>query len=96
MLAAPTVHPALQVSISIPFGRYVDQGAAPPHPGCPWLAVHDPGDDVVSFAATRAELERYQPPPELVQLDGAGHFYHGHIGELQDIVLKFLQQHLPA
>ena len=30
--AAASVHPALQVSISIPFGRYVDQGAAPPHP----------------------------------------------------------------
>ncbi|MBL6749478.1 MAG: alpha/beta hydrolase [Nevskia sp.] len=92
--AAAQVHPAAQVSISIPFGRYVDQAAPPTHPGCPWLAVHSVDDDVVSWAETRAELLRYQPPPTIVELDGAGHFYHGRIGELQDIVLPFLQQSL--
>jgi alpha/beta superfamily hydrolase len=90
--AAAAVHPAAQLSISIPFGRYVDQLAPPPHPGCPWLAVHSRDDDVVAIAETRTELQRYQPPPQLVELDGAGHFYHGRIGELQDIVLGFLQQ----
>jgi alpha/beta superfamily hydrolase len=94
--AAAQVHPAAQVSISIPFGRYVDQAAPPPHPGCPWLAVHSVDDDVVSWTETRAELQRYQPPPQIVELDGAGHFYHGRIGELQDIVTAFLRQSLPA
>jgi hypothetical protein len=89
--AAAQLHPKLQVSVSIPFGRYVDGAAPPPHPGCPWLAVHSADDDVVSYQETVAVLRTYQPPPQLVTLEGAGHFYHGRLGDLQNAVLPFLQ-----
>lgn len=94
--AAAQARPAMLVSASIPFGGYIEDAAAPPpHPGCPWLAVHSVDDDVVNYEQTRATLLAYQPPPQLVRFEGAGHFYHGRLTELQQAVLPFLQQHLP-
>jgi alpha/beta superfamily hydrolase len=97
LAAASRVKPSVQLSVSVPLsGDYIDGAARPPHPGCPWLAVHGTGDDVVDYARTRAALESYEPPPRLVTLEGAGHFYHGRLTELQQAVLPFIQEHLPA
>ncbi len=97
LAAASRVKPSVQLSVSVPLsGDYIDGAARPPHPGCPWLAVHGTGDDVVDYARTRAALETYAPPPRLVTLEGAGHFYHGRLSELQDAVLPFLREQLPA
>lgn len=92
--AAAQAHPAAQVSISIPFGRYVDNAEPPANPGCPWLAVHSTDDDVVSYEDTRKALEAYRPPARLVTFEGAGHFYHGRLTELADLVLPFLQEQI--
>jgi uncharacterized protein len=92
--AAQRLRPQLQVSIAPPFGKYVGDHAVPPRPDCPWLVVHSRDDEVVDYAQTRAVLDAYVPPPELVTLDGAGHFFHGRLTELGGIVLPFLQQHL--
>lgn len=92
--AAARAHPAVLVSASIPFGKYFDAAEPPPHPGCPWLAVHSVDDEVVDFEDTRRVLEAYMPPPRLVRMEGFGHFYHGHLGELQQAVQPFLQEHL--
>ncbi|MDR3416294.1 MAG: alpha/beta fold hydrolase [Nevskia sp.] len=96
--AAAEARPALMVSASVPLQRLHDAGEfePPPHPGCPWLAVHGSDDEVVGYEGTRAALLAYTPPPELVTLAGAGHFYHGRLGELQQAVLPFLQAHVPA
>ena len=94
--AAAQARPALLLSASIPFAGYIEDAAPPPHPGCPWLAVHSVDDDVVHYEQTRAALLAYTPPPQLVRFEGAGHFYHGRLTELQQAVLPFLQQHLPA
>jgi alpha/beta superfamily hydrolase len=94
--AAAAAHPALQISVSIPFGKYVENADPPPNPGCPWLAVHSVDDDVVSYEDTLAVLQAYTPPPQLARFENAGHFYHGRLVELQQIVLPFLQQHLPV
>lgn len=97
LCAAAQARPALQLSASLPLGGspYIE-GGPPPHPGCPWLAVHSSDDEVVSYEQTRAALQAYDPPPRLVTLHGAGHFYHGHLPELQQAVLPFLQEHLRA
>ncbi|MDB5986729.1 MAG: hypothetical protein JWR16_1782 [Nevskia sp.] len=89
--AAAQARPQRLVSIAIPFGRYVNSSAPPPHPGCPWLAVHSHDDDVVDFASTQAALAAYAPPPRLQEFDGAGHFFNGRLTELQDVVLPFLR-----
>lgn len=97
LAAAARARPALQLSVSVPLsGDYIDGAAPPQHPGCPWLVVHGTGDEVVDYARTRAALETYDPPPRLLTLEGAGHFYHGRLTELQQAVLPFLQEHLPA
>jgi alpha/beta superfamily hydrolase len=88
--AAARVQPALQISISPPFGYF--GGQPPPRPACPWLVVHGRDDDVVPLAGTQAVLARYEPPPELVLLDGVGHFFHGRLGELHAAVSGFIQR----
>lgn len=92
--AAADLQPAAQISIAPPFGKYVGDSAVPPRPPCPWLVVHGTDDEVVDYAQTRAVLDAYAPPPELVTLDGTGHFFHGRLGELASIVQPFLQAHL--
>lgn len=96
--AAARGRPAVQISISLPLGgsAYIEDAAAPAHPGCPWLAVHSRDDEVVSYETTRAALQAYDPPPRLVTFEGAGHFYHGRLQELQEAVLPFLREQLPA
>jgi alpha/beta superfamily hydrolase len=91
---AAQARPAALVTASIPFGHYVDSTVPPPHPHCPWLALHSTDDEVVRFEDTRRALEGYDPPPQLVQFEGAGHFYHGRLTDLQQAVQPFLQQHL--
>jgi alpha/beta superfamily hydrolase len=93
--AAARLHPALQISVSVPFGRYVDGASPPPHPGCPWLTLHSTDDDVVDYAETAAVLDGYTPPPERVVLDGAGHFYHGRLGDVERAVQRFIDAHWP-
>ncbi len=92
--AAAVARPAALVSIAPPFGRIVDSTSPPPHPRCPWLVVHSGDDDVVACADTRAVLDTYDPPPSFVRFEGAGHFFHGQLGPLQEAVLPFLQAHL--
>jgi alpha/beta superfamily hydrolase len=94
--AAPQALPAALVSISIPFGHYVDGAVNPPHPGCPWLEVHSEDDEVVNYAESMAALASYDPPPRLVRFDGACHFYHGRLTELQAVVQPFVQSHFPS
>jgi len=88
--AAATVHPVAQISVGIPFGRYVDGGAPPPHPGCPWLAVHSVDDEIVAYTDTIPVLKHYDPPPQIETFEGAGHFFHGRLTELQAVVQAFL------
>lgn len=94
--AASRVHPAALVSIAPPFGRYFDDAPNPPLPGCPWLVVHSRDDDTVSYAETAQVLAGYVPAPERVTVDGAGHFFHGRLQDIQDAVLPFLDRHWPA
>ena len=91
--AAAVAKPKALVTIAPPFGRYMDAAEAPPHPRCPWLAVHSLDDDTVAFEDTRAVLEAYDPAPELIRFDHAGHFFHGQLGPLQAAVQPFIERH---
>jgi alpha/beta superfamily hydrolase len=90
--AAERVQPQRLVSISPPFGRYMKADRHPAQPQCPWLVVHSRDDEVVSYAETAAALQTYERPPQLVTFEGAGHYYHGRLTDLSDVVLPFLQQ----
>jgi len=93
--AAARAQPALQVSIAPPF-KYFASEPLPPRPGAPWLVVHGRDDEVVAYADTKAVLDRYDPPPELVSLDGVGHFFHGRLGDLEAAVGAFIHRHWPS
>ncbi|MCC2657371.1 MAG: hypothetical protein K0Q76_2479 [Panacagrimonas sp.] len=91
--AASRAGAAALVSIAPPFGRYFDDAAPPPHPGCPWLVLHSRDDDTVSYEETAAILDTYDPPPQRVTVDGAGHFFHGRLDEVRNAMQGFLADH---
>ncbi len=61
-------------------------------PRCPWLIVQGDADEVVPPEAVRAWAQRLSPAPELKMLPGAGHFFHGRLNELRDVVLAFMRE----
>lgn len=92
--AAQRIQPQLQVSVAPPFGKYFVDQPPPPRPECPWLVLHGVDDEVVPYEPARQILEAYDPAPELVTLEGVGHFFHGRLNDLQRVVQPFLQRHL--
>lgn len=90
--AAASARPALQVSIAPPF-KYFAGEPKPPRPPGPWLVVQGRDDEVVDYAETVAALAAYEPPAELVTLDGVGHFFHGRLGDLEQAVGDFIRRH---
>jgi len=58
------------------------------------LPPYDPAmwgpDDVVPAPAVIDWARGLAPAPELALLPAAGHFFHGHINELRDVVVSFL------
>jgi alpha/beta superfamily hydrolase len=80
---AATVEPAGLVTVAPPIDRLPVPFAAP---RCRWLLVHGAADDVVP-AAPVIEWARLLPaPPELVVIEGVGHFFHGRLPALEDAV----------
>lgn len=92
--AAAQARPVAQVSIAPPFSKYVNQ-PVPPHPRCPWLVMHSTDDEVVGYADTVRILEKFDPPPQLVTLQGAGHLFHGRLGDIEQAVSSFLSANGP-
>lgn len=91
--AAAHAKPDLLISIAPPFGKKYAADVPPPRrPECPWLVVHGLDDEVVSYAETVAVLKKYSPPPELVTLDGVGHFFHGRLTDVSEAVGSFIQK----
>ena len=93
--ASAQIRPAGLISVAPPFGRYFNDAPLPSHPGCPWMSLHSKDDEVVGFDETAAVLNAYSPPPEQRVVDGAGHFFHGRLQDVQELVQVFTQNHLP-
>lgn len=92
--AAAAAKPLVQVSVAPPFEKYVDE-PVPPRPQCPWLVLHGTADEVVNYAETQRVLQTFSPPPELVTVEGAGHFFHGQLDVIRDAVVPFITRNLP-
>lgn len=76
------------VSIAPPL-RYFDNETLP-QPQCPWLVVHGDEDDVVDCDETLSRLQTLSAKPQIEVMPGAGHFFHGRLTELRQIVESFL------
>lgn len=93
--AAPRVDAAALMSVAPPFSAtraiYADGDGAPPHPGCPWSVIHSRDDDTVAYEDTARVLAAYDPAPLLTTVDGAGHFFHGRLQEVNTAFAALLE-----
>ena len=87
VLAAASAHPARVVLVA-PGVTKIDVTRAPP-PACPWLIVQGDQDDVVPAQFVLGWAQGLKPAPRIALLPGAGHFFHGRINELRDLVVGF-------
>ena len=78
------------VTIAPPLGYFDEESL--PVPLCPWLVVHGDADEVVDYAETKSQIEAAGLSPEQHVLAGAGHFFHGRLHELRDIVEPCLRE----
>jgi hypothetical protein len=78
------------VTVAPPVGRLITRPVA--RPGCPWLIVQGDADELVDCGAVRRWAGDFSPPPELLVLAGAEHFFHGRLVELRSGVLEFLRE----
>jgi uncharacterized protein len=61
-------------------------------PRCPWLIVQGDADDVVAPAETRSWAARFAPHAGIVLVPGAGHYFHGRLHDLKEVVARFLAE----
>jgi hypothetical protein len=86
--AAAQSSPEKLVTVAPGITRVAMDGAA--SPACPWLIVQGDADDVIEPTAVRDWANQQSPAPTLRLLTGAGHFFHGRLHELRQVVLDFL------
>lgn len=90
---AARLAPALLVTVAPPVGRWDFSSIAAPT--CPWLVVQGSEDELVPAAGVIAWAQALQPAVRIAMLDGATHFFHGRLHELQDAVAAFVVDAAP-
>ena len=55
--------------------------------GADWLLIQGQDDDVVLAADMLSFVDRLDTPPSLALIEGAGHFFHGRLNDLKQVVL---------
>jgi uncharacterized protein len=92
--AAGEAHPERLVLVAPGITRVEVDGAAPPQ--CPWLIVQGGADDVVPPGKVLDWAHTLSPAPGVRIVPGAGHFFHGRINELRDVISGFMEQSADA
>lgn len=57
-------------------------------PQCPWLVIQGGADEVVDPRGVAEWAKSLQPAPAFEWLPGVGHFFHGHLNELREIIVR--------
>ena len=91
---ASLLAPSLLVTVAPPVGRWDFSAIAAP--ACPWLLVQGSADELVPAAGVVAWAQAAQPAVRIAMLEGATHFFHGRLHELQDAVAAFAAGAPPA
>ena len=81
------------ISIAPPVDRYAFDSLH--HPECPWLIVQGDEDEVVNVEMVSNWASKLKPPPELVIMEGADHFFHRRIMDLRGLLKNGVRNHLP-
>lgn len=88
--AAAREAPLQLVTVAPPLGYFGDEPV--PRPDCPWLVVQGSADDVVDPLQVCERSQSLADPPQLEMLDGVGHFFHGHLQALRNVVVPVLER----
>jgi len=80
---AARVAPRGLVTVAPPIGR-LPADLEPPQ--CPWVLVHGDADDIVAPGPVPAWATALAAPPKVVLLSGVGHFFHGRLPALTEVV----------
>jgi len=81
------------ISIAPPVDRYDFSNL--PRPECPWLVVQGDEDDVVSADAVQSWADRTDPPPKVIIMPQAGHFFHRRLMDLRGLLKNGIRNQLP-
>lgn len=82
------------ICIAPPVDRYAFDALH--HPECPWLVVQGDEDEVVNVDLVNAWATKLKPPPELVIMEDADHFFHRRIMDLRGLLKNGVREQLPA
>lgn len=74
------------VTVAPPVARFKTQLTA--LPDCDWLLIQGDADDVVDPNEVLEWAQALARPPVVTVLPGAGHFFHGRLNDLRDVVIN--------
>jgi alpha/beta superfamily hydrolase len=66
------------------------------HPGCPWLIVMGDEDELVRLDDVHQWIEDIDPPPDLVVMKQADHFFHRRLMDLRGLLKNGVREQLPT
>jgi uncharacterized protein len=61
-------------------------------PDCPWLIVQGGDDELVDAKKVVDWAASLEPAPQVALLPGVGHFFHGRLRQLNQVVLDFVHE----
>lgn len=94
---------ALRAALNLDLGQLIT--IAPPadrfpfeslhHPDCPWLVIQGDEDEIVSVEAVRSWVDSIEPPPDLIVMEKADHFFHRRLMDLRGLLKNGVRGNLP-
>ncbi len=93
--AAVELDAAALITIAPPVGRSWDFTQVA-FPDSPWLLIQGDVDEIVDPAAVRRWVDELARPPQLVEIDGASHFFHRKLMDLRGAVKNGVRGWLPV
>jgi alpha/beta superfamily hydrolase len=91
--AAQNLHLGQLISIAPPVDRYAFEGLG--RPECPWLVITGDEDELVHIDAVQAWADDLQPPPDLIVMKEADHFFHRRLMDLRGLLKNGVREQLP-
>lgn len=89
---AQRLHPDWLVTVAPAVNYFPESLAA----ACPWLLIHGEQDDIVPTALLLRWVENLDVRPQLELLQGAGHFFHGRLNDLKQLIDTAARALLPS
>ena len=90
---AAEVAPARLLTVAPPLNRFDMSSLTLPR--CPWLIIQGDEDELVNVSFVSNWVSSLKPPPELMVMEGADHFFHRRIMDLRGLLKNGVREHLP-